>query len=1218
MFDQLTSLLNPAATPADETDEWFAAAEDFTNMEDTTLSLASGPPATSTSVSHLQLWQDSVNARPNAIALISRHQKPTHFRWVGSQHNDLDFVQWTYSDLDRGARRLATALNRLTHIERRPIATIINTQAEWALFCWAAAYLHSPLVPINPKVVSRSKEISHMLAMTQPAVVICGDATIAAQLEQSLSEEARAAIPVKLLSIPSDEMKSSGWSSLSDAMSGDPSPPDTPDMVDPKDTCMTLFTSGTTSLPKPCNITSSMYVNAGMGYKEARQINSGHKLVQHLPNFHSYGIAWSFCFWFAGGTVVLPSEAFEAQASLETFDMFKTTHMSLVPTTAQAILAHPYFATADLSTLVSIDVSGAGVLPSVIESCVHGLKVPSYTSYGMTEAPGTLIWPEDQSSVVRNGEVLSGKCARGTKVKVCEPGTRNIIPRGQAGELHNGGAQVVHGYSDPNVNSSDFYVDENGTQWIVSGDQAVMENDGGVRISGRYKDMIIRGGENISPASIEDYLRKMDGVASAEVVGVPDEMAGEVPIAIITIKDGQTVNASELKNATSHDLGPAFAPKMVLQLKQDLGMNAWPTTASGKVRKVELRAVVREYLQKQEASRSVDTAAPTIDSLIRIWQGISGTDSLSGETDIQSFADSLMMMQLSGMVKKQLGKDVTVEDYKMCDTIQQQAELIDSKPQVGAKLGPQKPERKGPPTAEDMPFLADSDAFDDVKATVTNTMATVGLEWKEVEDVMPLPDWDAIFCHKSRPTSWNLRFSYHAPCSARKLEAAVMESLTYHPTLRAMGVEEADGRMLLVSVRNTEEWRQVAMTSGWQVETKEDLNKLLLDHPEFDCASLPGPLVRIHFATVRSDGSSGLIFVGSHATNDMSMTKLWLDDVSAILTGESTPLPHAQFKDYANAFAKHREGTESDNGVAYWTHKMQGVSTVPESSLWPPQRAAEWFKGVDTNWARWSGAKARRGERCVAIDEKRRAQKGLRRMVKVQDITRLKSEHGVPVFMLVKAAIALLNIAKTGGKEAVFGTINAARTWPFSSDYTPLEREACSGNPLDVSGCTTEYLFDRIPVGQSKSVLAFMQQVTKDEEHNSAYAHTPFFRIIDRLRDPLSAEDARSFAERERDAEAILPLIRRQSFNWLPTAPNAQSNPKGMKMLEMLTRMDNGLTITGFLADDKKSVCVGFSWDAEHLSFREAERSLDQLVTFVERMGKEDEWAMSVGEMLRV
>ena len=97
---------------------------------------------------------------------------PFAVRWVGSQHNDKDHVQWTYADLDRGARRLATALNRTTHIERRPIAALIHNQAEWALLYWAAAYLHSPFVPINPKTATRTEEINHMLDLVGPVVLV--------------------------------------------------------------------------------------------------------------------------------------------------------------------------------------------------------------------------------------------------------------------------------------------------------------------------------------------------------------------------------------------------------------------------------------------------------------------------------------------------------------------------------------------------------------------------------------------------------------------------------------------------------------------------------------------------------------------------------------------------------------------------------------------------------------------------------------------------------------------------------------------------------------------------------------------------------------------------------------------------------------------------------------------------------------------------------------
>lgn len=1182
-------------------------------MTETGLAIEYGPRVGSQNVSHLQLWQDVVNARPNATALIAKHQSPSTFRWVGSQHTDNDYVQWTFADLDRGARRLATALNRLAHIERRPIAALVNNQAEWALFYWASAYLHSPFVPINPKVVTRTEEINHMLDLVGPVVVVSADLHIAAQLEQSLSEKLMASIAIRIVLSQSGGETAFSWEPLANVMSGDPTPPDTPDVVGADDTMVILFTSGTTSLPKPCALSSFQCLNAALGCMDAQQIDSSHRFVQQLPGFHSYGIGWSLGLWLRGGMIILPSDNFEAQATLECFDQFKATHMALVPTTAQAILAHPAFAKTDLSTLVSIDIAGAGVLPSLVDACTAALKVPTTASYGMTESPGTAAWGVQEGSVVRNGEVMSGRPVRNTVQKICEPGTRVVVPRGQFGELHNGGPQVISGYMDPRVSQDSFYQDEDGIRWIITGDQAVMDHDGAIRITGRYKDMIIRGGENISPASIEDYLSKKDGIFMAQVVGAPDEMAGEVPIAVITTREDCEVNMSELKADVTRDLGAAFAPKMILHLKQHLDLDAFPTTASGKVRKVELARVVREYIKAQEEA-GLDKSGSTVDALIAIWKMISGTNALLPSTLIESFADSLMMMQLSGTVKKELDRDITVEDFKLCETIQSMADMIDSRPAKSSLLAV--PKREGPPELRDMPHAREEvEVFERTQAAVAELLSPLGLGWSDVEDVVPLPDWDAIFCHRSRPSSWNLRFSYHAPVNVEALEAAIKLSLEYHPTMRSIALDQ-DGETLLVTVRSSEEWFRASITTGWAVQTKEDLNQLLLDDPILDNASAPGPLVKFHIARVLEDDTSGIVLVASHSVNDMSMTKVWLEDVVTLLTGEGSLVPHAQFRDYATAFFDHRDGLEADNGIKYWATKHQGISQLPESTFWPPQRAPEWFKGVDLGWSRWNGTKARKNERLISQAEKVRAQKGIRRMVQVADIAKLKAEHNVPVFMLVKTAIALLNISKTGGKEAIFGTINAARSWPFASDYSALEREAYAANPLDISGCTTEYVLDRIPVGRSKSVLDLMQQVTKDEEQNSAFAHTPFFRIVDRLRDPLGPDDTRSFCERDSDAESLLPLIRRQSFNWLPTAPTAQ-NPKGLRFQEMLTRMDNGLTITGFLCDDKRSVALSFSWDAEHLSFGEAERALVELVGFVEVLGREESWGVSVEGVLR-
>lgn len=1184
-------------------------------MCDTVLSIAHGPRVEDQNVSHLQLWQDAVNARPNATALIAKHQSPSNFRWVGSHNTEKEYVQWTFADVDRGARRLASALNRIAHVERRPIAALINNQAEWALFYWASAYLHSPFVPINPKIATRSEELNHMLNLVGPVVLVTADLHIASQVEQSLSEKLMSSIATRITLATSGGQTAHSWSLLADIMSGDPTPPDTPDVVAANDTIVILFTSGTTSLPKPCALTSYQCLNAALGYMDAQKIDSNHRFVQHLPGFHSYGIGWSLGFWIRGGMVIYPSDNFEAQATLECFDQLEATHMGLVPTTAQAILAHPAFAKTNLSSLVSIDISGAGVLPSLVEACTASLKVPSSTSYGMTESPGTMAWSVDEGSVIRGGEVMSGRPVRATSVKICEPGTRDVVPRGQFGELHNGGPQVISQYMDPSVSVDDFYQDDEGTRWIITGDQAIMDQDGAVRISGRYKDMIIRGGENISPASIEDYLSKRTEVFMAQVVGAPDEMAGEVPIAVITMIEGCEVDANAMKQDTQRDLGPAFAPKVILHLKNDLGLDAFPSTASGKVRKVELARVVREYLKVQQEA-ALDKSGSIIDSLISIWKMISGTDGLLPTSSLDSFADSLMMMQLSGTVKKELGRDITVEDFKSCETVQDQANLIEARPLKSAVV--QQPKREGPPSIGEIPHAREDAAiFLQTQHAVEAMLTPFGMSWNDVEDVVPLPDWDAIFVHQSRPGSWNLRFSYHADVTAEALAKAVTASLEFHPTMRSLAMASHEGETLLVTVRSTEQWLKASMTTGWEVEKKEDLNKLLLDDPILDNATAPGPLVRFHVAKVLNDGSSGLVMVASHAVNDMSMTKVWLEDIVTLLTGEGPVLPHALFKDYATAFYDHRDGVEAENGIDYWANKHQGISSVPESTLWPVQRAPEWFKGKDTNWSRWNGSKARRGERPVNLEEKLKAQKGIRRLVKVDDLLRLKAEHGVPSFMLVKAALAILNISKTGGKEAIFGTINAARTWPFASDYNALEREAYTGNPLDISGCTTEYVLDRIPVGLSKSVLAFMQQVNKDEEMNSSFAHTPFFRVVDRLRDAITPDDSRTFRERELDAESLLPLIRRQSFNWLPTAPTAQ-NPKGLMFQDMLTRMDNGLTITGFLADDKRSVALSFSWDAEHLSFGEAERSLNELVGLVGKMGREENWSLSVGDLMKL
>ena len=558
-----------------------------------------------------------------------------------------------------------------------------------------------------------------------------------------------------------------------------------------------------------------------------------------------------------------------------------------------------------------------------------------------------------------------------------------------------------------------------------------------------------------------------------------------------------------------------------------------------------------------------------------------------------------------------------MESLKRCESIEDQARLVDQTQSIEAAGLPSSSTRDGPPDVLDLALAeGKQEVHARTKARVTEALEKLdlGLNWDDVEDVIPFPDAGVTFVHRLRNVSWNLRFVYSAPCDSQQLEAAVKRSLENHPTLRSMTIE-FDGKVFIVPIRTSKKWWNASLTTGHELDTPDGLRTLLLDDPVLDAAAAPGPLTRMHIASIR-DGTSGIVLVASHSVNDQSSMRLWMEDIAIGIKSLSAPLPpRVAFRDFAGLYYQHRQGAEAKHGVQYWARKLHGISSLPDTTFWPNQRAPEFMKGIDPEWRHWNGSLSRTGERSVSFVEKRKAQKGLRRMAKIQDISRLKSVHNIPSLMLVKAAMAMMNVKFTGGKEAVWGTFNAARSWPFKSDYAD---DIPSGNPLDISGATIAVVCDRIAVPRSKTILNFLKQVNDDEVKNTEYAHAPFYQVIDALCDPIDEDDTRSYLERQRDAEAILPATRRQVFNWLPPAMPPSPGYQGLQMLEMLPRMDNGATLSGFLGPDRKHLALGFMWDAEHLSYREAEEAIDLVVRLVEAMGKEENWSLTVGDILRM
>ncbi|KAL8958716.1 MAG: hypothetical protein Q9183_005782, partial [Haloplaca sp. 2 TL-2023] len=448
-------------------------------------------------------------------------------------------VVWTYSELRQKSEILAVQLFDLGVRKGDTIAAFLDNRAEWASLFWASVRLDVVFVPLNPRMIPSEKEIKHVLQVIVPRVLVVIDGTPAEELE-NIAGDLISQVQILIVLDRLGKGLVNEWIMMKSLMSvsniaqtvRQQSLP--PPINDLDQNMVVVFTSGTTSLPKASISTYRNVLASAGAFKAWRHLDYGSSFLQHLPVFHAWSIYVTLSSWTSGATVIYPSRTFDARASLDAIGRERCTHMCAVPSMIQALVTHPLLPDAKLGSLQSIDLAGTMILPEIIEACMDRLETP-YTSvlYGMTE--GNAVCGLDMYNVpyTRHNmpQIIScGKVAPGARLRVCKPNSKIVLRRGETGELHMGGLQVTKGYLDRP--SNDFY-QEDGINWLITGDQARMDEEGLVYILGRYKDLIIRGGENISPAAIERCLDTIESIRDSQVVGVPDEIAGEVPVAVI-------------------------------------------------------------------------------------------------------------------------------------------------------------------------------------------------------------------------------------------------------------------------------------------------------------------------------------------------------------------------------------------------------------------------------------------------------------------------------------------------------------------------------------------------------------------------------------------------------------------------------------------------------------------------------------------------------------
>ncbi|MBV9126006.1 MAG: AMP-binding protein [Planctomycetes bacterium] len=354
------------------------------------------------------------------------------------------------------------------------------------------------------------------------------------------------------------------------------------------------YTSGTTGSPKGATLThhnilnNAFFVGESLGYREHDRV------CIPVPLYHCFGcVLGTLGCTTHGACMVLPSECFQARAVLEAVQAERCTSLYGVPTMFRAVLEEPDFARFDCSSLRTGIMAGAPCPVELMKEVVDRLHMPEVAiGYGMTEtSPISTITARDDPLERRVSTV--GRVLAHVEISVQDPSTRAVLPRGTPGEFCTRGYSVMAGY----------WGDEKATRaakdaagWMHSGDLAVLDEAGYAHIVGRLKDIIIRGGENISPREIEEVLVSHPDISEAQVVGVPSRKYGEEVMAWVRLRPGTSCTEPELTAYCRPRLAGFKVPRY-WQFVQ-----TFPMTVTGKIQKFRLRAMAIELLGRQEAA----------------------------------------------------------------------------------------------------------------------------------------------------------------------------------------------------------------------------------------------------------------------------------------------------------------------------------------------------------------------------------------------------------------------------------------------------------------------------------------------------------------------------------------------------------------------------------------------------------------------------------------
>jgi fatty-acyl-CoA synthase len=507
-------------------------------------------------------------------------------------------VRMTYAEFHAAVEQVASGLLALGVEPGDRVGIWSPNNAEWATLQYATAKAGAILVNVNPAY--RTSELAYALGQSGVSTLVLAPGFRQADYLDMLDQVAGElpALARRVVLGPDTPPGAMGWEELADG--GGRVPVDRlrerEALLQFDDPINIQYTSGTTGFPKGATLSHHNILNNGYFIGEGCRYSEADRVCIPVPLYHCFGmVLGNLACTTHGAAMVYPAEAFDPEATLAAVQAERCTSLYGVPTMFIAELEHPRFADFDLTSLRTGIMAGSPCPVEVMKKVQADMHMDEVTiCYGMTETSPVSFQTGTDDPVDKRVATV-GKIHPHVEVKVVDPDSGRVVPRGTPGELCTRGYLVMLGYWEQRE-ATEQAVDQAG--WMHTGDLATLDADGYANIVGRIKDMVIRGGENVYPREVEEFLYQHPAVADVQVVGVPDQRYGEELCAWVRLREGQEVTGEELRAWCKGRIASFKIPRYWRFVEE------FPMTVTGKVQKFKMREASVAELGLQAAAET--------------------------------------------------------------------------------------------------------------------------------------------------------------------------------------------------------------------------------------------------------------------------------------------------------------------------------------------------------------------------------------------------------------------------------------------------------------------------------------------------------------------------------------------------------------------------------------------------------------------------------------